>query len=194
MVRVIAGSARGRKLKTVDSENTKPTLDRVKEAMFSMLMPYLPCSAVLDLFAGNGTLGIEALSRGARSAVFNDKSRECYRCIKENTVTAGFEASTEIYASDYRELISSLKKKRRKFDLVLLDPPYGKNLIGESLEAVSSAGLYTGVEIGEPVCIALAEHSAEDVLEDRYGVFRKIKSKTYGNVSVTLYAADGGSV
>ena len=194
MVRVIAGTARGRKLKTIDSESTKPTLDRVKEAMFSMIMLYLPCRAVLDLFSGNGSLGIEALSRGAGCAVLNDKSRECCRYIKENVITAGFDDVSEIYTSDYRELVNLLKKKKRKFDLVLLDPPYGKNLIGEALSAVSAAGIYSGEAEGEPLCIAVAEHSAEDVTDDCYGVFRKIKTKIYGTVAVSLYAADGGSL
>ena len=106
MVRVIAGKAGGRKLKTIDSEGTKPTLDRVKEAMFSMLMPYIPCGTVLDLFSGNGSLGIEAVSRGADFCIFNDRSRECVKYIKENIRTVGFEKDSEVYALDSRETLS----------------------------------------------------------------------------------------
>ncbi len=190
MVRVIAGKARGRKLRTIDSDSTKPTLDRVKEAMFSMIMPYLPCSDVLDLFAGNGALGIEALSRGADRCVFNDKSRECGRYIKENVSATGFENASEIHSADYREVIALLKKKKRKFDLILLDPPYGKELAGDALSCISSAGIYSGTEADEVCCVAVAEHSAEDVLSERYGVFKKLKTKTYGTVAVSVYLAE----
>lgn len=196
MVRVIAGTARGRRLRTVDSEKTKPTLDRVKEAMFSILMPYLPCRMALDLFSGNGNLGIEAMSRGAAYCVLNDHSAACCRMIRENLAQTGFTETARVCMLDYRELIARERKNGTRFDLVLLDPPYGKGLVGEALSAVSEAGIYAGAaggseEAGRP-CVALAEHSAGDVLADRYGAFVKIKERTYGTVSVSLYEAGGG--
>lgn len=193
MVRVIAGKAGGRKLKTIDSEGTKPTLDRVKEAMFSMLMPYIPCGTVLDLFSGNGSLGIEAVSRGADFCIFNDRSRECVKYIKENIRTVGFEKESEVYALDYRETLSVLKRKGVKLELILLDPPYNAGLATDALRAISDLGIYSGKEDGEPVCIAAAEHSAEEIMPESCGVFRKMKTKTYGVIGVTLYAADGGA-
>lgn len=196
MVRVIAGTARGRKLRTIDSEKTKPTLDRVKEAMFSIITPYLPCRNALDLFSGNGSLGIEAMSRGAAYCVLNDYSGACCGIIRENLRQTGFEDISRVCTYDFKELIAREKKKGTRFDLLLLDPPYGKGLVGEALSAVSAAGIYTGAaaEAGEyeNACIALAEHSANDILEDRYGVFVKIKTKIYGTVAVSVYEADGG--
>ena len=196
MVRVIAGTARGRKLRTIDSDKTKPTLDRVKEAMFSMIMPYLPCRNALDLFSGNGSLGIEAMSRGAAYCVLNDYSAACCAVIRENVKQTGFESISRVCTYDFRELIAWEKKKGTRFDLLLLDPPYGKGLVGEALLAVSAAGIYTGAATRdreyENACIALAEHSVNDILEDRYGAFIRIKTKTYGTVSVSLYEANGG--
>lgn len=194
MVRVIAGKARGRKLKTIDSESTKPTLDRVKEAMFSMLTPYIPCNQVLDLFSGNGSLGIEALSRGAEFCIFNDRSKECTKYIKENLKTLGFEGQSFVYSLDYREVIADVKRKGVAFELVLLDPPYGNGLTEAALCAISEAGVYSGRSAGEIPCVAVAEHSAEEKLPEKCGAFRKIKEKTYGTVGVTLYEADGSVV
>lgn len=205
MVRVISGSARGRKLKTINSENTKPTLDRVKEAMFSMLLPYFPCRCALDMFSGNGSLGIEAISRGAVQCVFNDKSRDCCKIIDGNIRAVGFGDRSQVYTYDYKELIAVMKRKNMCFDMVFLDPPYGRGLIGEAMNAISAAGIYTCVNSshggtersGEGAvdyktinCIAVAEHSVNDVLGDRYGVFTKIKTRKYGTVSVSLYAAE----
>ena len=194
MVRVIAGKARGRKLKTIDSESTKPTLDRVKEAMFSMLTPYIPCDKVLDLFSGNGSLGIEALSRGAEFCIFNDRSKECVKYIKENLKALDFEGQSFVYSLDYREVIGAMKKKGVAFELVLLDPPYGNGLAEAALCAISEAGVYSGRAEGEMPCVAVAEHSAEEKLPEKCGAFRKIKEKTYGTVGVTLYEVDGSVV
>ncbi len=192
MVRIIAGTARGRKLKTIDSEDTKPTLDRVKEAMFSMIMPYVHGAQVLDVFSGNGSLGIEALSRGAASCVFNDKSRECCRYIRENVEAVGFGGVSDIYTKDYRELVAFLRGRKKKFDLVLLDPPYGKDFVGEALCAISAGGIFSGAREDGPKCIAVAEHSVNDELCECYGVFKRIKTKAYGTVAVSLYEVDGG--
>jgi 16S rRNA (guanine(966)-N(2))-methyltransferase RsmD len=194
MVRVIAGKAKGRKLKTIDSEGTKPTLNRVKEAMFSMLTPYIPCGKVLDLFSGNGGLGIEALSRGADFCIFNDKSRDCVKNIKENLKTIGFEEESTVYCMDYREVLSCMKKQGVKFELILLDPPYGMGLAADALCAVSECGIFSGAKTGELPCVAMAEHSSEDEMPDICGAFRKIKTKTYGTVGISLYEADGGAV
>ena len=184
MVRVIAGTARGSKLKTVDSDATRPTLDRVKEAMFSMLMPYLPGAYVLDLFSGNGSLGIEALSRGAAKCVFNDKSRECCGIIRENAAKVGFGDRAEVFSLDFSEMISKAAGRRDRFDMLLLDPPYGKELIGSSVMAFERAGIYS------EKCVILAEHSVNDILKEKYGKFVLVKTKKYGTVAVSVYMTE----
>lgn len=194
MVRVIAGTARGTKLKTIDSDATKPTLDRVKEAMFSMLMPYLPANSVLDLFSGNGSLGIEALSRGSEKCVFNDKSKDCCAIIRENIQKVHFDSKSEVYSADFQTLIETLKRKNAKFDMLLLDPPYGKGLIDQAIYAFERAGLYTefSVENGTRDCVILAEHSAQDKVSERYGRFVLNKTKKYGTVAVSIYCLENG--
>ena len=193
-MRVISGKAKGVVLKAPEGMLTRPTSDRVKEAMFSMLTPYIPCDKVLDLFSGNGSLGIEALSRGAEFCIFNDRSKECVKYIKENLKALDFEGQSFVYSLDYHEVIGAMKKKGVAFELVLLDPPYGNGLAEAALCAISEAGVYSGRSEGEMPCVAVAEHSAEEKLPEKCGAFRKIKEKTYGTVGVTLYEADGSVV
>ena len=119
-MRVITGTARGIQLKTPEGMVTRPTTDRVKEAMFSIVQFDLPGAAVLDLFGGTGQLGIEALSRGAASAVFVDLRDDACKLIKENVKRAGFEKEASVIRSDY---LAYLKCCDRKFDIILLDPP-----------------------------------------------------------------------
>lgn len=183
MVRVIAGDARGRKLKTIEKETTKPTLDRVKEAMFSMLTPYVPGARVLDLFSGNGSLGIEALSRGAAYCLFNDYSNECAKIIKENVANVGYAEKSEVASLEFGELIARESKKGTTFDLLLLDPPYNKGLISEALRLISE-------KFGENAIIAMCEHSADEQLAENIGKFVKTKEKRYGTVALTIYVKD----
>ena len=189
MIRVIAGSAGGMKLKTIDSDSTKPTLDRVKEAMFSMVYRWFPCECVLDVFSGNGSLGIEALSRGSAQAVLNDKNKACCSVIKENVSHTGFSDKVDIYNMDFSELISVMKHNGRYFDLVLLDPPYGKGFIGDTLVLLDRSDI-CGIPADDGSrsdCIVVAEHSTDDDIKERYGRFERIRYKKYGTVSVSVF-------
>lgn len=182
MVRVIAGSARGRKLKTLEKDTTKPTLDRVKEAMFSMIFEELPNANVLDLFSGNGTLGIEALSRGAKFCVFNDFSGECCKIIRENIETVGFQEKSKVICNSFDATLNSLAKSGEKFDVILMDPPYSeglymKTLSSESLSKISKDGK----------TIVVCEHSFEDKFPEEIQNFVMTKDKKYGTVGVTVY-------
>lgn len=181
MVRIIAGSARGLRIKTVSSDKTKPTLDRVKEPMFSILTGVVEGRTVLDLFSGNGSLGLEALSRGAAFACMNDFSKVCCEVIRENLVHTGFTAQAAVTRLDYKEALALYQKQNRKFDLVLLDPPYGAHLIPEVLELLCARTLYT------PGCVVMCEHTKADILPDTVGVFVKEKNRNYGTVGLTVY-------
>ncbi|MGN0165927.1 MAG: 16S rRNA (guanine(966)-N(2))-methyltransferase RsmD [Lachnospiraceae bacterium] len=140
-MRVVAGSARSILLETPAGKETRPTTDRIKETLFNMLQPYVPGSVVLDLFAGSGALGIEALSRGADYACFVDMSREAVRCITGNVRRARLEERSDVLLMDYRNAISGLRAKGKTFDLVFLDPPYGRELEYQALELLDENGL-----------------------------------------------------
>ena len=120
-MRVISGKARGVQLKTPDGMTTRPTADRVKEALFSIIQFDIPTAKVLDLFGGTGQLGIEALSRGAKSAVFVDAGEPACRLIKENLRRTKLEADATVIRSDY---LAYLKRCKEKFDIIFLDPPF----------------------------------------------------------------------
>lgn len=176
-MRIISGTRRGLKLVSLEGDDTRPTLDRVKEALFSMLIPYLGSARVLDLFAGSGALGIESLSRGASSAVFVDSHSQAMSIVKENVSRAKFEDRASFYqmsASDF------LKKADGVFDIVFLDPPYKGNLYEDSLKK-----LYENKLINEDSVVILEWDSALErpIIPQYYSV---LKERKYGRVMITL--------
>ena len=185
LVRVIAGKCRGMKLITPGGDGTRPTLDRVKEPVFSMLMPYVPGACVLDLFAGSGALGIEALSRGAEYCYFNDADRECVRVIEANLKHTGLEDRGSVMNENYVSALKILKKAGRRFNIVLLDPPYTSNYYENVILLCSGYGLLS------PGCVIMCEHGREDRLPDALGPAVLIKDKGYGTVGVSIYRFDG---
>ena len=133
-MRVISGSARGRILKALDGEETRPTTDKVKESIFNIIQFDIEDKRVLDLFAGSGQLAIEAISRGAKSAVAVENSRRAAEIIKANIKTCGFEDYINIHRGDFAEVLT----KGAKYDVIFLDPPYKSNLISRALELIDS--------------------------------------------------------
>jgi len=181
ILRIIAGTARGHRLKTLKGMSTRPTTDRVKESVFNILMPYISNCDVLDLFAGTGNLGIEALSRGAASAVFSDISRECCEIIKENLIFTKMHEKAEIINSGYGETVARLATKGKNFDLVFLDPPYNKNFIQETLK------LFAKNDIIKSNGIVAAEHHIDDTLPEAVGRLKLTRKQSYGDTAVTFY-------
>ena len=133
-MRIITGSAKGIILKTPEGNNTRPTADRVKEAVFSMLQFDIEDRSVLDLFAGSGQMGLEALSRGAAHATFVDKSKDAIKFIKENAEKTKLNDKSTIYQTDYLEFIR--RNSGTKFDLIFLDPPYAFNMYKPALKSL----------------------------------------------------------
>ena len=133
-MRVIAGAAKGISLKTPSGMTTRPTADRVKEALFSIIQFDIPAAKVLDLFGGTGQLGIEALSRGAKSAVFVDEQESACKLIRENLKRAKLESQGRVVRSDYMFFLKSCKET---YDIILLDPPYAENFLENSLKIPS---------------------------------------------------------
>ncbi|MDO5601242.1 MAG: 16S rRNA (guanine(966)-N(2))-methyltransferase RsmD [Oscillospiraceae bacterium] len=180
-MRVVAGSAKGAQLKTLEGESTRPTADRVKEGMFSAVQFLLPGAEVLDLFAGSGQLGIEALSRGAAKAVFIDKSRAAADVVIQNLKTAGLFKQARVAAMEAEQY---LRGTQETFDLVLLDPPYRQETVQRLLPLLEARLRENGV--------VLCETEKEARLPQQEGALVKKKSYVYGKIMVTKYQKEGG--
>ena len=139
-MRIIAGKARSLPLKTISGTDTRPTTDRIKETLFNMLNPYLYDCQFLDLFAGSGQIGLEAVSRGAAKAVFVENNRKAAACIEENIAFTRFTEECTLLASDAVAAIRRMAG-RESFDLVFMDPPYGRNLEQDVLQVLASSGI-----------------------------------------------------
>lgn len=177
-MRVITGKARGVVLKTPDGMQTRPTSDRVKEALFSILQFELPGMAVLDLFGGTGQLGIEALSRGAARAVFVDAGEAACKIIKENLRRTKLESQAKVVRSDY---LTYLKTTNEHFDLILLDPPYAEVFLENSLNCISE------IDILQTGGIIVTERPVGKELPFDYPGYTRSKDYKYGNTLITLY-------
>lgn len=175
-MRVITGSARGRVLKTLEGDATRPTTGKVKEAIFSSIQFELEGRRVLDLFAGSGGMGIEALSRGASHAVFIDSNSAAASVVKENLQTTGFTQNSVVLCRKAEDFLATCKET---FDLVFLDPPYGADLIPELFPLLLSHL--------SPYAVVVCEHAASMPLPDGFGSFTAGKMKKYGTVGVTVY-------
>ncbi len=140
-MRIISGKAKGTKISTIKSMTTRPTLDRVKESLFNIIQYELNNTVVLDLFAGSGALGIEALSRGAKKAVFCDTNLECIKVIKQNLEKTHLTSNAIIYNKDYKECLKELTKNNIKLDIVFIDPPYKKNIAVDATKTIMRLGL-----------------------------------------------------
>lgn len=130
-MRIISGKAKGTKLNTLDSLNTRPTLDRVKESVFNIIQNDIEDSIVLDLFTGSGAIGLEMLSRGAQKAILCDNSKEAVEIVKKNIEKTHMNQKAEIYKLDFRTCLETVKNE--KFDIIYIDPPYNTDFIAQSL-------------------------------------------------------------
>jgi 16S rRNA (guanine966-N2)-methyltransferase len=133
-MRIISGKARGTKLYTLDGENTRPTLDRVKESLFNIIQSKIKDCIFLDLFSGSGAIGLEAASRGAKKVILCDKSKEAIQVIKRNIEKTHTEEQTELYHTSSQELLEN--KIKEKVDIIYIDPPYKTNLAFESVRTI----------------------------------------------------------
>ena len=180
-MRVITGTARGTVLKTPDGMKTRPTTDRVKEALFSIIHFEVPGARVLDLFGGTGQLGIEALSRGAKSAVFVDADAGACSLIRENLKRTKMEASSKIVRSDY---LSYLRSCKETFDIIILDPPYAEVFLENALKSIAE------IDILQSGGIIIAERPLGKDLPWDFPGFQRSKDYKYGNILLTIYRKD----
>ena len=179
-MRIIAGRARGTQLLAPKGMDTRPTQDKVKESLFSMIQFDIPDASVLDLFAGSGALALESLSRGAESAVLVDKSRDALDCIHRNAAKMRVEEQVTVLPMDWSQALLQCKQTGKTFDLVFLDPPYRMTELGEMCQKMLDMSLLnpdtmlvlehrTGVELQMPSCLALE------------------KERTYGETQIHFY-------
>lgn len=179
-MRVIAGSARSLPLKTVPGMNVRPTTDRIKETLFNILSPYIPGARFLDLFSGSGAIGIEALSRGAREAVFVEKDRRALDCIRENLRFTKLTENACVIPSDVFQALKSLPEEAQPFDLIFMDPPYSRGLEGEVLRLLRT------LPAADENTLVIVEADLETVLPDAaecgFSVTREKRYKTNKHV------------
>ncbi len=177
-MRVISGKAKGVALKTPDGMVTRPTADRVKEALFSILQFELPGTRVLDLFAGTGQLGIEALSRGANSAVFVDQRMEACNLVRENLRRTKLETEANVVCADY---LSFLQRCKQHFDIILLDPPYAEVFLENALKII------TEIDILQSSGIIVTERPVEKPLNFEFPGYNRTRDYKYGKTLLTIY-------
>ena len=175
-MRVITGSARGRRLETLEGEDVRPTTDRVKEAVFSIIQFETEGRTFLDLFAGSGQMGIEALSRGAKCAYFSDNSKKSLETVKRNLKTTGLENRARVFQTDYRGFLSMCPQS---FDIAFLDPPYGTGILQDALEKTAACMKDTG--------IIIAENPLNEEILPKYGDFVLDRQYRYGKIKISTF-------
>ncbi len=177
MMRIISGTRRGKKLQTLSGSDTRPTLERVKQAVFSAIQFEIRGRTVLDLFAGSGQLGLEALSRGAEFCYFNDASEKACKIIAANIEGCGFSQISQLTCKTYADCVTMLKRGEKKVSLLFLDPPYGKGLVDSSIDLTESV-LGRGALV---VC-----ESAED--DEIYAPMLHLRKEyRYSGIKVTIF-------
>ena len=179
-MRIISGSARGAKLYTLEGMNTRPTLDRVKEPLFNILNFDLENAVVLDLFAGSGALGLEAISRGAKKAIFCEKNRNAIEIIEKNIEKTRFTNKSLLIKNDFEKGLTYINNQNIKVDIVFIDPPYKTDLAKKSVEKILDIDILNDnfimvIETDEP------ERILNDIEDMNITVYDKRK---YGRVSI----------
>lgn len=177
-MRVISGSARGRRLKELPGMETRPTTDQVKESIFNIIQFDIEGRKVLDLFAGTGQMGIEALSRGAAHATFVDLAPAAAKIVRENVELTRFNDVSKVVQSDWRGFLFSC---REKFDLIFLDPPYRTDMLENAMQTIAAIDILS--EHGIMIC----ESPLDKALPELAAPYEKGKEYRYGKIKVTLY-------
>lgn len=183
-MRVITGIAKGRPLKTVKGREVRPTADRVKESLFNVIGGRVVDAVFLDLFAGSGAVGIEALSRGARSCVFVELMTPHLKVVEENLANTQLKERAELLRRDARAAVADLGQRQRRFDLIFVDPPYGQELVPVCLELIAEHGLLA--EDGWIIC----EHYKKDPVPDLAGGLTKFRELVFGETVLSIYRAN----
>lgn len=182
-MRIIAGTARSLPLKTIEGADTRPTTDRIKETLFNIIQADVPGSYFLDLFAGSGQIGLEAVSRGAQYAVFVESSRKACSCIEENIRFTKFERQTKLICGDALSAIQSMEGKYR-FDLIFMDPPYNQLYERQILEGLQKSPILKG---NTQIIVEASKETSFDYVEELGFTLKKLKTyKTNAHAFLTV--------
>ena len=181
ILRIIAGTAKGHKIKTPKGIFLRPTSDRVKESLFNILSGMIAGADVLDLYAGTGNLGIEALSRGAGSAVFVDREPANCSLIRENLIHTKLMGNARIIRSDALKAIEKLSGERLKFDIIFLDPPYNKKIIEKALKYIENN------DIIKKSGVIAAERDIDEEVPEKTSVLKLVRNERYGDTVLSFY-------
>lgn len=187
-MRIIAGEFRGRKLKAVDGMKVRPTADKVKEAVFSAINPYIYDSDFLDVFGGSGSIALEALSRGAKNAVILEKDRDAQKVIEENIKLCGVNERCLLLKADSRQSLYRLAEEKRNFDLIYIDPPYQAGLYDEVLKLIAEYRLLKA----EGLILTESPRDLKIIYDNC--PFRIVKEKYYGICKITTFVWDQDTV
>lgn len=180
-MRVITGTAKGHRLKSLPGRQTRPTADRVKEAMFNVLNPVIAGSCFLDLFAGTGSVGVEALSRGAELAVFIDESPAACQIIKENLTKTGLLDRAQVYRQEARRAVGILAGRGQRFSLIFVDPPYRQGLVEPVLKLIDQCNIIAQKGL------VIVETAATEQLPEEVGRLTRFRSTDYGDTKISYY-------
>ena len=178
-MRVIAGEYKGRKLEPPLDFSVRPTTDKVREALFDIIMGDIEGAVFCDLFCGSGAVGIEALSRGASFCWFSDRDRDSVRLTKTNIISVGAKEKSRVINGDYKK---ALRKIEGKVGIFFIDPPYEAGLYESCLSQIELLDLLTDDGI------IITEHDSRQEMPEKHGVFQKIKVKRYGRTVLSIYA------
>lgn len=180
-MRVIGGIKGSLRIKSSKSRSLRPTMDRVRETVFNILGDRVSDASFLDLFAGTGSVGIEALSRGAREVVFVEREFKTAEILKENLERLGFEKEGSILKMDFSKAIKTVKRDGREFDIVYIDPPYASGLCRESLNLLAES------DIVNKKGLVLAEHFYKDKLQEIFGGLKLVRIKKIGDTCISIF-------
>lgn len=179
-MKIISGTLKGRKILGHDIEGTRPTMDRVKESLFSMIQNYIPNALVLDLFSGSGNLGIEAISNGSKHAYLVDNNKKCIEVIKKNSENMQINDTVSIINNDYKKALANFKEQKIKFDVVFLDPPYKNKDIPNIIEYLLNQ------ELISKTAIIVCEITDLNLIK-KFEKLEIIKNKKYGDKYIIIY-------
>lgn len=180
-MRIIAGDAKNKVIKSRKGLDTRPTLGSMKESLFSIIAPYIKDCVFLDLFSGSGSISLEALSRGAKRAIMIEKDSEALKFIIENINSLGYEDRCRAYKNDAIRGIEILGRKNEKFDIIFMDPPYRDEICTKVLRAIEKNGILA--QDGLIIC----EHHIFEEMDEVIGEFRKADERKYGKKCISFY-------
>jgi len=183
-MRIISGFAGGRRLRAPAGNKTRPTSDRVREALFSILGPPPAACLVLDLFAGSGGLGLEALSRGAKQATFVDRDKEAQKALRQNIADLGVATTSNVVQGDSLRILARLEREQRVFHWIFIDPPYASNLATSTLDAIGASTL---LRPAEDEGVVIVEHDKRSEPAEAYGCLIKTQTRRYGDTCMSFF-------